>query len=301
MAEIRVTQQQLFSPILDGVQRSTSRIQELRGSISTGKRVQKPSDDPLATRSILDFKDKLQDLEQYASNLVDSRALITQELAEVENLQEEMTQVREALIQAGNASFGAEERMALGDNVDKILQNVIQGANTKFLGKFIFGGGKTQTPPFEQVLDNAGNITAVSYKGDGKDIKYQIGTGINLAVNKPGSEVYIDSRIFSTLINVRDALMNNDTVAIQSQLATMDVVESDLFSSIGEFGTKLNQISLSEERNDKTKLRLEELRSANEDADIAELLTDLQVEETVLQAALASGTRVTRLSLLNFL
>lgn len=301
MANLRVTQQELYKPLLEGVQKSTSKIQDLRMAISTGKRVRSPSDDPLAIRRILDFKDKLKEIDQFNSNLVDARATITQELDMVENLQSRITDVRTFLIESGRAGYGADERKTIGAKVDQILGGVFQGANTKFLGRFIFAGGETQTQPFQETVDGTGKITSVAYNGDSKEIKYQISDGIDLTINKPGSDLYMNNKVFSTLIRIRDAFDSNDTAVLDAELAGMDKLENGLFRTIGDLGTRLSQVTLIEDRNVDTKIRLEQLRSTDEDADITEMITQLQVQENVLQAALAAGARVTNLSLLNFL
>ncbi len=301
MPIFRVTQQAIFSPLLEGIRNSTSKILDLNSAISSGKRVRKPSDDPLALRRILDFKDKIDEIEQFSSNITDSRAFISEGLDAVETVNESLIDIKEFMIKSGNIGFGPKERASFGESVDRILENIFQGANTKFLGRFIFAGAKTQTTPFESTVNGAGQITGVSYKGDRKDIEYQVGDGINLKINKPGSEVYMDNQIFSTIIKIRDAFENNDQVTINAQLDVIESMQNGAFKVIGEFGTRLNQVSLVGERNNDTKIRLEQLRSSDEDADIAKLLTDLQVEETVLQAALASGARISRVTLLNFL
>ena len=78
-------------------------------------------------------------------------------------------------------------------------------------------------------------------------------------------------------------------------------METDFFQVVGDFGTKLDQVNLIENRHTDTKIRLEQMRSHDEDADIGEMITKLQIQETVLQAALAVGSRITRFSLVNFL
>ncbi len=298
---MRVTQQELFRPITEGIQVSTSRLQDLRMAISTGKRVRAPSDDPLAIRRILDFKDQLNDLDQFSSNLIDARAVITQELSILEDLQGNIADVRSFLIQSGQVGFSADERKTLGDKVNKILSGVFQGANSKFLGRYLFAGGSSQTQPFETTLDGNGQITAVSFKGNRRTVNYQISDGIDVAINKSGAEIYSDNKVFEKLIEIRDAFDNNDTATIEKKLGEMDALEDSLFKTIGDFGTRLSQIGIIENRNEDTKVRLEQLRSSDEDADISKMITELQVQETVLQAALATGARVGRISLINFL
>lgn len=298
---MRVTQPELYRPLLEGVQNSTSELQDLRMAISTGKRVRFPSDDPLAARRILTFKDKLSELDQFSSNLVDARQILTQELSLFEDIQETFSEARAFVIEGIRGGFDANARKTFGTKVNNMLGSTLSAANTKSLGRYVFAGGKTDTIPFDTTVDGTGKITAVNYKGDSKDIAYQIGERIDLKVNKPGSEVYIDNKVFERLISIRDAFDNNDVTALQSELKKLDKMETDIFQTIGDFGTKLDQVSLIEARHTDTKIQLEQLRSHDEDADIGEMITKLQVQETVLQAALAAGSRITRLSLVNFL
>ena len=216
---MRVTQQELYRPILEGVQKSTSELQDLRMAISTGKRVRFPSDDPLAARRILTFKDKLEELDQFSSNLVDARQILTQELSLVEDIQETFSTARAFVIEGIRGGFDANARKTFGTKVNNMLGSTLSAANTNSLGRYIFAGGKSNTVPFDTTVDGTGKITAVNYKGDSKDIAYQIGEGIDLKVNKPGSEVYMDNKVFERLISIRDAFDNNDVAALQSELA----------------------------------------------------------------------------------
>lgn len=297
---MRVTQEELFRPVLSGIKEGLSQMNELRKAIASGKRVQTPSDDTLAARRIMSSNDKEKGMEQFLANIKDGRTLIDSEMSVLGNLQDNLSRAKELMIRGSSDTLGPLEKNAIAKEIDAILVNILQDANTQQLGKFIFSGGKTQTKPFVETL-TGGKITAVTYNGDRKEIKYQISEGINLGVNKSGAEIYDNNAIFSTLIKVRDDLEANNTSAVNASLTTLDSITQQVFKEISSFGSKLKNLDLTEKRLEDAKIRLNESRSIDEDADLAELITKLQTQEMVFQTALASGARITKVSLLNFI
>ncbi len=156
------------------------------------------------------------------------------------------------------------------------------------------------------------------------DIKVDFGLGsqtvnINLSGMSQISEavnISLDSKdgkvggygIFDLLITFRDTLKNKDGLTEEAQvskisqlLAPIDQVSDHLFKKISEFGTKINSLDSAESRLEDLRIRFDELRSSDEDADIVELITALTSQEAVFEAALASGARVSRFTLLNFI
>lgn len=297
---MRVTQEELFRPVLSGIKESLSQMNELRKSIASGKRVKTMSDDTLAARRIMSSNDKEKAMEQFLANIRDSRTLINSEMSVLENLQDNLSRAKELMIRGASDTLGPLEKNAIAKEIDAILVNILQDANIQQFGKFIFSGSKTQTKPFVETI-TGGKITAVTYNGDRKEIKYQISEGINFGVNKSGAEIYDNNAIFSTLIKVRDDLEANNTTAVNASLTTLDSITQQIFKEISSFGSKLKNLDLTENRLEDAKIRLNESRSIDEDADLAELITKLQTQEVVFQAALASGARITRVSLLNFI
>ena len=135
----------------------------------------------------------------------------------------------------------------------------------------------------------------------------QVSEAVNISLDSKDGKVG-GYGIFDLLITFRDTLKNKDGLTEEAQvskisqlLAPIDQVSDRLFKKISEFGTKINSLDSSESRLEDLKIRFDELRSSDEDADIVELISALTSQETVFQAALASGARVSRFSLLNFI
>ena len=135
----------------------------------------------------------------------------------------------------------------------------------------------------------------------------QISEGVKISLDSKDGKVG-GYGVFDALISLRDAMRNKDNLSkngqlkeIAEMLAPLDLVSDHLFESISEFGSKINRLETTERRLEDLKIRVDVLRSSDEDADIVSLVSELTSQEAVFQATLSSGARISRFSLLNFL
>lgn len=121
-------------------------------------------------------------------------------------------------------------------------------------------------------------------------------TGTNL--NWAGDQA---EGLFTALVRLRDALRADDTGAIRSAGRLVDLAQQQVLDSRAEVGASMVRFELTQGRLEDERDQVTELRSGIEDADLAEVATRLQLQQTTLQAALAVTARLLQTSLLNFL
>jgi len=301
---LRITQQSISRSTLSDINSNLRRMQDIQEKLSSGKQVNRPSDDPSATRKIMGLKTNDLQMQQFLGNTETALENMKYTSDSLGSIQELLSKVQSLAVQASDDSLGSAERRAIASEINQLTESVIQFSNTTdSSGRYVFSGTKTETLPFAATRDNMGNITAVSYNGNNEAVKYQIGSRTQMQVNLPGGAFFQDNQFFSTLISMRDSLnaQTFDNNAFLQLRQTLDMASDTLSTKITEFGAKQNRLEINTSRLEAARLSLKEMLSSAEDADTASLIMELKQQESVLQASLDVGGRIIQPTLLNFL
>lgn len=299
----RITQESLSRTTLSNIKLNYKKMQDTQEKLSSGKQINRPSDDPSGTRKVLGLKTEGLQIQQFLSNTELAKEQIKFTSLTLENVQETISKVKELTIQASNDTNGPTDRKIIATEIDSLLESVLQNANADNNGRYIFSGTKTFTPAFSTTRDNNGDISSVSYSGNSEEIKYQIGPNSFVQTNLPGGKMFQDNKIFSTLISLRDALNAGtfDSSAFTTLRNTLDTASNSLLSEITKFGAKANRLDLTTSSLENSHTALKELVSDTEDADMASLIMDLKQQENILQSSLQTGAKIIQPTLLDFL
>ena len=299
----RVTQESLNRTTLSNINLNYKKMQEIQEKLSSGKQINRPSDDPSGTRKVLGLRAEDLQVQQFLDNTETAKEQINYTSNTLESIQEIFTKIKGLTIQAGNDTLGQSDRNIIANELDELLESVLQNANTDNNGRYIFSGTKTLTSAFTATRDSNGNISSVSYNGNNEEIKYQIGPDTFIQVNLPGGKLFQDNKAFSTLVSLRDSLKAStfDPTAFSNLRNTLDTATNALSTEITRFGAKANRLEMTTNSLGNSQTALKELISYTEDADIASLIMDLKHQENVLQSSLKTGAMVIQPTLLDFL
>ena len=279
------------------------KILETQEKLSSGKRINRPSDDPSGTRKVLGLKAEEFQVQQFLDNTETAKEQINFTSNTLESIQDIFSKIKELTIQASNDTLGQSERKIISGELDELLESVLQNANTDNNGRYIFSGTQTLTSAFTATRDSNGNISSVSYNGNNEEIKYQIGPNTFIQLNLPGGKLFQDNKAFSTLISLRDSLNAStfDSTAFSNLRTTMETATDAISTEITKFGAKANRLEMTTNSLENSQIALKELISYTEDADVASLIMDLKHQENVLQSSLKTGAMVIQSTLLDFL
>lgn len=185
----RITQSMLYARALRDVQLNLRGSQRLQEQVATGRRVNRPSDDPAGMLRILPLRAELRNLDQLSNNTDLARETTDLGAAALGDASEIMQRTRELLIQANNDTTSVSDLVGLGERVDQLLGQLAGIANTSRAGRFLFGGTATDTPPFR--LEEGPNGTRVRYQGNGETVFIDVGPGVETALNAPGDGIFL--------------------------------------------------------------------------------------------------------------
>jgi len=294
---MRVGTASLYAGIQQRLQRLTADLNSLNEKIATAKRLNRPSDDPIAMVKSMQFKTATRQMEQYSRNLNTAVSWFNASEAALSQTLDLVGRAREIAVLMNNSSQNAETRGSAAVEVGHLLDQAISLGNTQLSGRYIFSGFETATAPFTKIT--VGGVETAQYNGDTNNFQVQIGKDENLTAGKNGQTVLMDSTLFDTLGSLKKALEDNDWSGINTQLGNLTTAENHLNNQIADIGARQNRAQVKGNILSQLQLDLQERLSLAQDTDIAEVIIQLNAKQVTYQAALAAAGRVNEMTLLN--
>ncbi len=303
MGAMRVTTQLLIDRSLRNINFQSRQILALQEKLATGRRVNRPSDDPINTRRAVNTRSLIEKNEQYQANISFISSPVAETYTSIETVLGYFNRAWELTVQGANGTNAQSQLNNIALEVNQILEGIFSTANHESNGRYVFGGTRTGAPPYEAVRDANGEITAVNYVGNAEAVRVAISDILNLKYNEPGSEVFSANQdIFQALIDVRDNLRAGDTAALSSvRLPEMETVREQLLSAMARVGSIQNRLQRSTEEFEDFNLQLAIQLSDTVDADFVEIIMQLNAQDNAFQAALSAAARAIQPSLLQFI
>jgi flagellar hook-associated protein 3 FlgL len=285
-----------------------NRISQVNKQISSGIRVNQASDDPSAVAPILAYQGQLSEIKQVQSNL--NSALTEAQTADgalqtASNLMDQLVSIG---AQGASSTASASARAVLGEQVQNIEQQLVAVANTSIGGTYIFGGDSSSTAPYTFLWTNPEGVvasgtpanTATLRDTDGNEIVPRLTAQQIFDVqNPPGTPA--PGNIFQAVFALGTALLANDQPGIQSALDQVKAGSAQLQQSTTAYGNIENWIQQGSQTATTHLNNITQALSAVRDSDVAADATQLSLDQTALQAALAAHAGLGTKSLFNFL
>ena len=328
----RVSENSSIHSINYAVGKSKGKLEDLQLKGSTLKRVSKPSDDPIGNVEIMAIRSQNVDAEQYIRNLNFAQT----HLHFTENVLEEMTDIlvkaKELAIGQASSIYSPEIRQGVSKEIHQMRQQVLGLANKRMGNRYLFAGQKVLTRPFDE---------SGKYQGDKNKINIEVNKDVFVPININGNDLFfskdkqpvkreqldltppgveIDAEnlnrgpasiaptaesvsvsVFDELRGLENALLTDNPQIIQGLLEKLDTSIERMVTYRTEIGALTNTISNAETNIEKTKLLNEAHKSKLEDADVTELMSDLQKEQAVLKATYKASSNLMNTSLMDFL
>jgi flagellar hook-associated protein 3 FlgL len=279
---------------------------ERQAIIASQKRINKPSDDPIGIGKVLDYRQTLASIEQYQTNIQNGKTRL--EVTEVNlELVDDLLQVVRAIGQT-EAGGTAESRQLAAEQVKDIFDQVMDVANSKHDGNYMFSGYQTQTAPFsrDDTLATTFDKFTVTYNGDGGDARFIVAQNSEVTIDADGQPLFQDAaggglNIFDTMRDLIVGLENDDSTAISTQTGIMDQARTQINDIRGANASILYQLETTENHWQNYKPKIQELLGREEEADITKAVVELQSIELAYQTTLATAARIIQSGLINFL
>ncbi|MBW7454271.1 flagellar hook-associated protein FlgL [Paenibacillus sepulcri] len=299
---LRVTQSMMQMQLSRNLNRNLSQMEGLQDQLTTGRKINKASDDPVGITYALRYRGELASNEQYTKNADSAHSWLDFNDTVLNQAGDVLKRVKELVVQG---STGTNPQVALDNIRDEVIQlkdQIIDIGNSKVNGKYVFNGQTYDKKPYDVT---AAGFDAKAIVTDGGDVSYAIGVGVVLPVNVSGNEVFGNpgdaDNVFTVLDNIISSLSSGDYAGTSAQLDNLDSRTNKVLNAASEIGARVNRVELMQNRLDDLGLNLTSMQSKVEDADYDKLLIDSKVNENIYQASLSVGAKVISPSLVDFL
>ena len=292
-SDFRVPNQMLVNNSLIALQKSFQKLSDLQGEASSLKRLSKPSDAPADVVSAMSLHAGLARGDQYARNLSDAQGWLGNADNALTSVVTQLQKVNDLVVQASNSSMDANARQGIATQIDSIRQSLIGVANTQYAGRPIFAG----TAGGDTAYDSSGHYVGVS-----SAVERNIAPGQRIQVNVNGDTVFgpSGSDLFNTLSQISQAVQNDPTQLTTLQ-TTLSTQTNQVQTSLAQVGSQFLRVQNMQSQNTSNGLTMKQNLSSIEDADIAEVMVNLQAQQVAYQAALEATAKAIQPSLTDFL
>jgi flagellar hook-associated protein 3 FlgL len=290
-----------FAPdILNNVWQSQAEQQTALQELSTGRRVNLPSDDPAAFAADVQNLAQQSQTDQYLQNTSDLETLFQTADSALSSVVSSLNQAISLGTQGANGTLTLADQQALAQQVQAIQSQIVQFANTSYQGNYIFAGTATTTKPF--VMDTT-QASGVSYNGNSQVNNVEIAEGRSIQTNLPGSQIFMASggNVMGSLQQLVTALKSGDTTAIGSATTALSTSLNYVSQQRVFYGSAANQLNSNQSFLQQEKVSLQTQETNLVGVDMATAATELSQATTAHDAALAALAKVIPTSLLDYL
>ncbi|AFM59436.1 flagellar hook-associated protein FlgL [Enterobacter cloacae] len=300
---MRISTQMMYDQNMRGITDSQSKWLSYGEQMSTGKRVNRPSDDPIAASQAVVLSQSQSQNSQFAL----ARTFATQKVSLEDNVLSQVnaaiTSAKEKLVNAGNGTLSDDDRLSLASDLQGIRDQLMNLANSADgNGRYIFAGYKTEAPPFDSVTGD--------YNGGTQAISQQVDTARNMVISHTGQQIFesITSnakelpgggygetnmfKILDTAISALKVPVDNDSAAAEVQnKAISDAqigitnTQNNVLTVVADVGTKMNELEKLDNLGDDRALGQTQQMSDLVDVDWNSAISSYIMQQAALQAS----------------
>ncbi|MFC4403530.1 flagellar hook-associated protein FlgL [Gracilibacillus xinjiangensis] len=302
---MRVTQSMLTNNMLRNISNSYQNLGTYMEQLSTGKKINRPSDDPVVAMKGMNYRTVVNQNEQYERNIGEVHNWLDNTDSALDKNQKVLERLKELAVQAANGTYEEGERGNIAAEVKQLREQLLDVANTKVNNKYIFSGtattGDNGNPPFQIDKDTL----EVTFHGNNNQVKLEVSAGSQLPVNTKANEFYNNEEndLFADLLEFTKKL-EDESFSDNEFTEYIGVIDTHINNNVNaraDLGARQNRIDLVESRVKEQTVTAKDMMSKNENANLEEVIMNLTSQEAVHRAALSAGARVIQPSLLDFL
>jgi flagellar hook-associated protein 3 FlgL len=305
----RITSSMTTRSVLSDLNRIAAQQDLTRRQMSSGKAITKPSDDPYGAARAMSLRTDLAGVKQHQRNVDEAQSWMSATSTTLSSITDLAQKARELTVQGATDTLPQSGRDAIADQIDQLIAGMKQEGNATYDGRYVLGGSRTNTPPYDATLTRTDPSVATNdaYSGDAASQLREIGPGVTLAVNVHGDEVLggasgSSGNLLGVLRDIATHLRSGDTAALGGGdiKAVSDQIDN-LLAVQARVGAGMNRLDTASSRLAQIEESTTSMLSNTEDADMAEVITNYSTQQAVYQSALNAGARIVQTSLLDFL
>lgn len=303
---MRVTANMSADNSVYNLQQGRNRLDLLQETITSGQNVNRPSDDPISSRLLLDIGDKMKAFDQYNANIVKAKSWMQFNDTALSGLNDVMNQTKSLMNTINSGSTDPNERQNVHNQLVELKKQIIDFANTQYGDQYIFGGSNNLVPPF--------NSTNNTYAGDGTERQVEIAgnttqtisvTGDRLLLGIGANPSYGSTNVLQTFDNliaaVGDATTASNPAAITTAIQSLEPASKQIFNAVNTNLSRMTRVDSMSKLNENNKNTLTNIVGNIQNVDMVKLGVQLNLEKNAFEASLSATAKMSQLSLLDFM
>lgn len=281
-----------------------SQADRLQTQVATGKKILAPSDSASGWQQLAGLKRAAADDGAYASNIKMAQSLLAATDTALDTVETQLQRAKAFAVQANSDTITPEGRAAILKEVEAIVTDLLGAVNaTDTRGQPLFGGAAGDAA-YARQPDGS-----IAYVGQGEAAPIPVGDGMEIAATESGPRAFGgiptangESDVFAILTAFAAALQPGaEPGGVDTAMTDLDAALDQLGTVRASVGARAFRMDLEAERLVDADVTREAARTGIEDADTATSIAELQKTLTILQATQASFTKLTSLSLFDYI
>jgi flagellar hook-associated protein 3 FlgL len=313
---MRITNNMVSDRVIADLQSRYAQMANTQLQISTGRRVNQPSDDPTAAAQERLRLSELSGIKASQTSVQGSQAWLNQTETSLGDVRDVLSRANELALTGATGSMSQDNRNAIAGEIEQLIKAAKDAMNAKVGGDYVFSGTKSDTAPYATATGDA-------YQGDTGAVLRDGGAGVTLQNNPPfvalggatepltaqsvlgNGSASGDGRVLDTLTQLAAHLRGGtaaDLQAIQTtDLQAIKANQTAVGTAISALGAMSNRATAAagrlEDLEDGATTGIDDLTGV----DLAKAITDFNAQSAAYQASLKVGAQIIQPSLLQFL
>lgn len=303
---LRVTSNMMNSQLLLNLNRNARTMNDTQLQLSSGRKINKPSDDPVGITYSLRYRAELSSNEQYTKNVDSALSWLDYNDTVLGQAGDVVQKIRELTVQASTGTNPQSALDSINAEVMQLKEQLVDIGNSTLNGKYIFNGEQYTTKPYDfaKGVDGTYDVSKAITTDTGQ-IQFIVGEGVRLPISTTGNDVFGNTgdadNLFAIINNLSTGLKTGDLTAISGQLNVIDTRMESILTARSEIGAKTNRVELMQERLSDLNVNLTDLQAKTEDADYEGLIMESKIQENIYNASLSVGAKIISTTLVDFI
>ncbi|MGE7914507.1 flagellar hook-associated protein FlgL [Lysinibacillus xylanilyticus] len=305
---MRVTQSMLSSNMLRNLNTSYNKMSKYQNMLDSGKKITRPSEDPVVAVKGMGYRIDLDKNEQYQRNIREAHTWLDTTDEALDQTGSALKRVKELIVQAANDTNTTDDRQKINSEMQQLKEQLRDIANTRVGENYIFSGTHTNEPLY---TDKTGPQNPAITTGGQKAIEINVFDGIPMNINTPGADLFKDiddfmGHVTTLLQSGATGTEIGDALGLQitsggSTIPGLDAVYESTLTVRADVGARQNRVEMMENRLSLQEINVTKQLSVNEDTDYAKTITDMITQESIHQASLSVGAKIIQQTLVDFI
>lgn len=303
---MRVTANMSAETSIYNIQQGRNRLDKIQETITSGQNINRPSDDPISSRLMLDIGDKMKAFDQYNANIIKAKSWMQFSDTALGGMNDVMLQTKSLMNTINSGSSDPSERQNVHNQLVELKKQIIDFANTQYGDQYIFGGSNNLVPPF-----NTANNT---YAGDGTQRQVEIASNTSQTISVSGDRLllgigsnpsYGSTNILQTfddlIAAVGDATTPSNPAAITTAVQSLGPASKQIFNAVNTNLSGMTRVDSMSKLNENNKNTLNTISGNIQNIDMIKLGVQLNTETNAFQASLSATAKLVQMSLLDYM